>query len=58
MGSVGLSSERHGDSIEAIRQYIFKEDGAAEGRENKERRVWLFEEGVVEDDSISGMEHI
>ena len=55
---MGLSSERHGDSIEAIRQYIFKEDGAAEGRENKERRVWLFEEGVVEDDSISGMEHI
>ena len=55
---MGLSSERHGDSIEAIWAYIFKEDGAAEGRENKEKRVWQFEEGVVEEDSLSGLEHV
>ena len=42
----GENIEKQGDSLDAIRAHIFKEDGAAEGRSNK-RNSWGDEEELV-----------
>ena len=48
------NNERHGDSLEAIRAHIFKEDGADEGRSNKAKSWGEEELVVIAEDSLCG----